>query len=218
MQINKTENSLKGMSDPEREWFQTMKQRRDEKERLAVTAAAKASGGKSLPKHQRQGAHEFSKRNVKKRKEDKRTPAQLAKARAMREIEKVSLVRAKLAKSRSRPGRLNAIEEDKAPERKQSQKKRSKFLSDLTDTSHRGAKKLRYEATKAKNTKKLEAKKKTSSVKITNKSGMNKFNKGKNFGGPRKTGGKPGGKPGGRPGGKPGGGKPGGGKPGGKRH
>lgn len=34
--------------------------------------------------------------------------------------------------------------------------------------------------------KKIEAKKKTSKVKLTNKSGLNKFNKGKNFSGPRK--------------------------------
>lgn len=207
MQINKTENALKGLSQPEREWFQSMKQRRDEKERLSVNATIAAGNSKQLPKHKRKGdAHEFSKRNIRKRKEEKRTPEQLAKARAMREIEKVSLVRAKLAKSQARPGRLNAIAEDKRPERQQaSNKKRSKFLSDLTDTSQRGAKRLRYEATKHKTTAKLAAKKKTSSVKITNKSGQNKFNKGKNFGGPRKTGGKAGGRPGGKPGGRPGG-------------
>lgn len=34
---------------------------------------------------------------------------------------------------------------------------------------------------------KVQAKKKTSLVKVTNKAGKNKFNKGKNFGGPRKT-------------------------------
>lgn len=32
---------------------------------------------------------------------------------------------------------------------------------------------------------KIAAKKKTSNVKLTNKAGKNKFNKGKNFGGPR---------------------------------
>lgn len=223
MQINKTENTLKGMTQPQREWFQSMKQRRDEKERLSVNEA-KASG-KIDPKDKRkQGAHEFNKKNMQKRKEDRRTPQQLAKARAMREIEKVSLVRAKLSKSHSRPGRLNSMVEDRKPEKTQGNKKRSKFLNDLTDTSQRGAKRLRlveciyiiffiefeyfilsnlilsmffsfrYEATKHKNTAKLQAKKKpnvpkkkTSAVKITNKSGKNKFNQGKNFGGPRKT-------------------------------
>lgn len=186
MQINKTENSLKGLTQPQREWFQSMKQRRDEKERLSVNADKAA--GKIDPKNKRkQGAHEFNKRNTQKRKEDRRTPEQLAKARAMREIEKVSLVRAKLSKSRSRPGRLNAMEEDRKPDKVQSNKKRSKFVNDLTDTSRRGVKRLRYDATKHKTTAKIAAKKKTSAVKITNKSGKNKFNKGKNFGGPRKT-------------------------------
>lgn len=189
MQINKTENALKGLSQPQRDWFQSMKQRRDEKERLSVDATIAAGNSKQLPKHKRKGdAHEFSKRNMKKRKEDKRTPAQLAKARAMREIEKVSLVRAKLAKSKTRPGRLAAMVEDKRPDKPlASNKKRSKFLTDLTDTSQRNAKRLRYPASKHNTTAKLQAKKKTSSVKLTNKSGQNKFNKGKNFGGPRKT-------------------------------
>lgn len=142
MQINKTENSLKGLTQPQREWFQSMKQRRDEKERLSVN---ENTGGKGDPKNKRKGgAHEFNKKNTKKKKEDRRTPAQLAKARAMREIEKVSLVRAKLSKSKSRPGRLTAMEEDKGPDRAPaSNKKRSKFLNDLTDTSQRGAKRLR---------------------------------------------------------------------------
>lgn len=212
MQINKTENTLKGMTQPQREWFQSMKQRRDEKERLSVNETIAAGNSKQLPKHKRKGdAHEFSKRNIKKRKEEKRTPEQLAKARAVREIEKVSLVRAKLAKSQSRPGRLNAMEEDKRPEKQQTNKKRSKFLTDLTDTSQRGAKRLRYQATKHKTTAKIQAKKHTSSVKITNKSGQNKFNKGKNFGGPRKNAGGPGGKSGGSGGGKGGAGGKGGG-------
>lgn len=46
---------------------------------------------------------------------------------------------------------------------------------------------FRHEATQFKKQKIL-AKKKTSSVKLTNKSGNNKFNKGKFFGGVRKSG------------------------------
>lgn len=48
----------------------------------------------------------------------------------------------------------------------------------------------RHEANSFKKTQKLNAKKKTSRVKITNKAGENKFNKGKNFSGPRQQGGK----------------------------
>lgn len=48
----------------------------------------------------------------------------------------------------------------------------------------------------------MDAKKKSGNVKLTNKAGENKFNKGKNFSGPRKQGGKQGAKQGGRQGGK----------------
>jgi len=193
MQINKTENSLKGLTAPQREWFQTMKQRKEEKERLSVnpdatTHKSKDKSSNKNTKKRASGDHEFNKKNTKKRREERKTPEQLAKARAMREIEKVSLVRAKLMKSKSRPGKLNAImEDDERPKSKMNNKRRSKFNLDLTDTSNRGSKRLRYEATKHKTMAKIQAKKKTSAVKITNKAGRNQFNKGKNFGGPRKS-------------------------------
>lgn len=43
----------------------------------------------------------------------------------------------------------------------------------------------RSEANRHKKMTKIAAKKKASSVKLTNKAGKNKFNKGKSFGGPR---------------------------------
>lgn len=149
MQINKTENSLKGLTAPQREWFQTMKQRKEEKERLSVnpketTEKAKDKSANNKAKKRGSGDHEFNKKNSKKRREEKMHPEQLAKLRAMREIEKVSLVRAKLMKSKSRPGKLNAVrEDDDISKSKASNKRRSKFNLDLTDTSNRGSKKLR---------------------------------------------------------------------------
>ncbi|XP_037048402.1 probable ATP-dependent RNA helicase DDX27 [Bradysia coprophila] len=196
MQINKTENSLKGLTQPQREWFQTMKQRKEEKERLSVNPTETTNKGKDKKdkstdgkaRKRSKGDHEFNKKNTKKRREENMHPDKLAKARVMREIEKVSLVRAKLMKSKSRPGKLNAIQEDdEASKSKMTNKRRSKFNLDLTDTSNRKSKTLRYEATRHKTMAKIQAKKKTSTVKITNKAGKNKFNKGKNFGGPRKT-------------------------------
>lgn len=150
MQINKTENSLKGLTAPQREWFQTMKQRKEEKERLSVNPNETTEKGKdktanNKAKKRGGGDHEFNKKNTKKRREERMSPEQLAKARAMREIEKVSLVRAKLMKSKSRPGKLNAHDEDdEKPKSKMTNKRRSKFNLDLTDTSNRGSKKLRY--------------------------------------------------------------------------
>lgn len=92
---------------------------------------------------------------------------------------------------------------------------RSNFEKDLTDVSQKGAQKFRYQATKAKNdfarnkakgrptggggggkgttpgrAGPTGSKTKTSSVKLTNKAGMNKFNKGKNFGAPKQRKGK----------------------------
>lgn len=47
---------------------------------------------------------------------------------------------------------------------------------------------FRYEANSMKNSQKLNAKKKTSKIKIVNKAGENRFNKGKSFGAPKKQG------------------------------
>lgn len=44
---------------------------------------------------------------------------------------------------------------------------------------------FRHQANSFKRIEKVNAKKKTSKVKITNKAGLNKFNKGKSFGGPK---------------------------------
>lgn len=154
MEINRAENSLRGLTTQQREWFQTMKQRKQEKERLSVNVNDKRSGGSGGggkaggQKRGGTGGHENNKKNSKIRKEERkaerRTPEQSAKARAMREIEKASLVRAKLMKSHRKPGRLNSMPEDKPiANRSIANKKRSKFTNDLTDTSQRGAKRLR---------------------------------------------------------------------------
>lgn len=149
MQINKTENSLKGLTAPQREWFQTMKQRKEEKERLSVKPNVVTDKNKNKTDNKKtnkraSGDHEFNKKNTKKRREERKTPEQLAKARAMKEIEKVSLVRAKLMKSKNRPAKLNAVMEDvEIRKSKTNAKRRSKFNVDLTDTSNRGSKRLR---------------------------------------------------------------------------
>ena len=141
MQLNQTENKLKGLSQPQREWFQTMKQRRDEKERLSVTEPKEKKKGGGGSQKKSGGKNKDSNKN---QRVERKTPSQLAKERAMRELEKVSLVRAKLAKSHSRAGKIRAIQEDSArPAKLAGNKKRSKFLSDLTDTSQKGARKLR---------------------------------------------------------------------------
>ncbi|XP_023165165.2 probable ATP-dependent RNA helicase DDX27 [Drosophila hydei] len=208
-QLSKTERRLLGQPNERRTWFQTKQQRENEKARLALTnddeakpAAAGTGKGKTAGKRKRPEyggdgedgppVKELDAKRKKKKKEEprKKTPEQLAKERAMKEIEKVSLVRAKMAKLRKRPGKLGAATEPNKyagaaggkPKRRGGQ---SAFTNDLTDVSRGGALRLRSEANRHKKMTKIAAKKKTSNVKITNKAGKNKFNKGKNFGGPR---------------------------------
>ncbi|KAH8355064.1 hypothetical protein KR093_004596 [Drosophila rubida] len=205
-QLSKTERKLLGQPNERRTWFQTKQQRENEKARLALTdgdeatkpaagGKGKAAGKRKRPEYGGDGedgppVKELeAKRKKKKEEPRKKTPEQLAKERAMKEVEKVSLVRAKMAKLRKRPGKLGAATENNKyagaggkPKRRGGQ---SAFTNDLTDVSRSGALRLRSEANRHKKMTKISAKKKTSNVKLINKAGKNKFNKGKNFGGPR---------------------------------
>lgn len=160
-QINTSENNLKGLNltKQERSWFQTMKQRKEEKERLSITTTddnkikkrnGSGIGGDSSgdrPNKKRKietDKKRNSKGNKKSKKDDRaKRPEQLAKERALKELEKVSLVRAKLAKLRNRQGRLGAVPEEKPENSWMPKKKSSKFSNDLTDVSQKGAKRLR---------------------------------------------------------------------------
>ncbi|BFG06037.1 probable ATP-dependent RNA helicase DDX27 [Drosophila madeirensis] len=213
-QLSKTERKLLGQTNGKRDWFQTRQQREDEKNRLALTPSdeGKAPGGRGgkgkgqgpnggkrkRPEYGGDGedgppVKELDAKRHKKKKEEprKKTPEQMAKERAMKEVEKVSLVRAKMSKLRKRPGKLGAATEPPKyganaaggkPKRRGPQ---SAFTNDLTDVSRGGALRLRSEANRHKKMTKIAAKKKVSNVKLTNKAGKNKFNKGKSFGGPR---------------------------------
>ncbi|KAH8402116.1 hypothetical protein KR009_009843 [Drosophila setifemur] len=209
-ELSKTERKLLGQTNVRRDWFQTKQQREDEKTRLSLNTGDedKPAGGKFNGKGGKAGVKrkrpEYggdgedgppvkeleAKRNKKKKEEPrKKTPEQLAKERAMKEIEKVSMVRAKMAKLRKRPGKLGASTEAHRGSAAGGKPKRrgphSAFTNDLTDVSRGGALRLRSEANRHKKMTKIAAKKKVSSVKLTNKAGKNKFNKGKSFGGPR---------------------------------
>lgn len=137
MQINQAQNNLKGLTQQQREWFQTMKQRKEEKERLSInTSETNSKDGKKK-------FTESNKKREKREKEQKKHPNQLAKERAIREIQQASLVRAKMSKFKNKLPRLNAVQEDQTPQKAVSKKRKSKFALDLTDTSRRGAKRLR---------------------------------------------------------------------------
>lgn len=158
-QLTKAERKLKGIKNDGREWFQTKKQREEEKERLSINSKETLKGGKVENNNKRktfgsnndsnESDEEPTKKKKKKQKEEKpKSPEQLAKERAMKELEKVSLVQAKLAKIKKRPGRLNAVNDN--INSKQiigggigGKKKKSKFATDLTDVGRNNAKRLR---------------------------------------------------------------------------
>lgn len=216
-QLSKTERKLLGNKNEHRDWFQTKKQREDEKQRLSLTTPEDGKSKKPDDKNKKRKRPEYGgdgedgppvkELNAKKKKKEEvkrvKTPEQLAKERAMKEIEKVSLVRAKISKLRKRPGKLSAVTDIAANKGGSLNKPRrggnSAFTNDLTDVSRSGALRLRSEANRhqkmskiakkkgVNSSKPIGPKKKTSNVKLANKAGKNKFNKGKNFGGPRFT-------------------------------
>lgn len=166
-QLSKTERKLQGTQSAQRSWFQTRKQREDEKARLAITSPEenqkadtnekKGAGKRKRSEYGGEGEDgpPIKELNAKKKKEEpkKKSPEQLAKERVIKEIEKASLVRAKMSKLKKRPGKLSTVADEKArrhvsdynklkPTKRRGQ---SAFTNDLTDVSRSGALRLRYE-------------------------------------------------------------------------
>ncbi|XP_063705859.1 probable ATP-dependent RNA helicase DDX27 [Culicoides brevitarsis] len=197
-----------------RQWFQSHKERMLEKERLSLKTDEDEdqTNGKPKKKNDKKPASKKRKRDddgsdlednffkkrkqqgapMKKSKPSKtnsdagKTPKELAKERAQKELEMASLTRAKLMKCKHKVRRLKAVV-DEIPNENSSKKKnfkrKSKFAMDLADTSQKNVKKLRYDANKQK---KIDEKvTKLSKVKLQNKAGLNKKNKGKHFGAPK---------------------------------
>lgn len=146
-QIAKQELSLRGMGDRERTWFQTMKQRKTQKERLdnsfkAAEAAKNAPGKRSATEDLSKLSE--SKRKKKEEAEKKKTPSQLAKQKIRDHQEKISFLRAKASKIAHKTQRIRQVDIDNGQKPAANKNKRaSKFSVDLTNTSRRNAKKLR---------------------------------------------------------------------------
>ncbi|XP_062565078.1 probable ATP-dependent RNA helicase DDX27 [Armigeres subalbatus] len=203
-QLNRTEQKLKGVvSAPSREWFQTHHERKEEKERLSVKKSDDSEKRNKNKKRKRgddsedefdpiKYQQEKKQKLAKKKTEVNKTPNQLAKERALQELTKVSLVQAKLAKIKNRPTRVTATADNERSGKntsntgRKNKKQLSRFEKDLTDTSKKGVKKLRYDASKKQKMDKFDKKKvtnmKMSADKFRNKKGLNRSNKGKSFG------------------------------------
>lgn len=153
-QIAKSEISLRGMEERERNWFQSMKKRKEETDRLTnsfrVTEKARKTEGLATNDKKRKGDADISKLSESKRKKKEaalktKTPSQVSKERYIKQRENSSFIRAKALKSQNKPRRLNALDDNDTPQKQSfKNKKTSKFSQDLTDTSRRNAKRLRY--------------------------------------------------------------------------
>lgn len=201
-QLNKTEKKLssnKMEKKQSRQWFQTHRERMEEKERLSIRPKDPNASKVTKKKQKRKcGSDDDSdledyifhkKQEVEKKKkpvQEKSARAQ-ARERAMKDLEAASLTRAKMSKSTNKLKKLRTVEEVSSVRKDHSlsmkaKKSGSKFSFDM-DTSKKGVKKLRYDATKSKKMAKRPGK--TSNEKVRNRAGHNKFNKGKFFGAPK---------------------------------
>ncbi|CAK1543490.1 unnamed protein product [Leptosia nina] len=184
--MKKKEDGPQVESKRSREWFQTSKEKRQEKERL------------TLARHQGKDAQKGKKRRrdddsdddapKKKKKQTKHAPKDSAEERVRREMEKVALLQSRLAKGKKKQRRIRAVEEDddRPTQRKNTgmkpKKKLTNFTNDLTDTSKSSTKRLRYDANRVQKGKPLQRpmqKGKGKPNKGNNKS------KGKTFGKPK---------------------------------
>lgn len=169
-QLNVTEKRLldKNATKEQRQWFQTHRQRMEEKERLSIRPKdpEKEAKKKQNKQKRRRGSDNesdledyiFKNRGEKKKKERKPLPVKSARAqareRALKDLEAASLTRAKISKSIVKPKKLRAVD-DSQPRKEFAKPRRangSKFAFDM-DTSKKGVKKLRYDANKSKRVK-----------------------------------------------------------------
>ncbi|XP_043799505.1 probable ATP-dependent RNA helicase DDX27 [Apis laboriosa] len=149
-QANRAEKLLKNESNKsiQRTWFQTQKERKEEKERLSLTE--KQSNKKEKKKLNKEPSNIVEEKK-KKAKEPKKETAE---DRAKKELEKIAAYQARLAKKQNKLNKIRTIVDDDkfTPNKKVLQKRpRSSFVADLTNTSKKAVKKMRYEANVKKN-------------------------------------------------------------------
>lgn len=219
-QLSKTERKLKGTKldgeKQKREWFQTHRQRMEEKERLSINPKDPEAKAKKKQKKRKRGEDDesdledyiFKKRNIEDKLKKEKKPLEKsaraqARERAIKDLEKASLTRAKMSKSQNKLQKLRTVEDVSSFKNDKPiykpRKSGSKFDFDM-DTSKKGVKKLRYDATKQQKGKGIgqkgkgmsqkskgmnKGKPRTSQEKIKNRAGLNKQNKGKVFGRPK---------------------------------
>ncbi|XP_046385363.1 probable ATP-dependent RNA helicase DDX27 [Ischnura elegans] len=148
-----------------RTWFQTQKERKEEKAKLSLTVNNTEKKKKGKRKGDMGGSDdddsdEKQKRGVRGGKKNKAKAEKRAKGggkdpseiNALKELEKVAALQVRLAKRMNKPSRMRAVADygnnSKETKSKFSGKRKSSFAEDLTDVSRKNVKRIRYEANK----------------------------------------------------------------------
>ncbi|OAD54146.1 putative ATP-dependent RNA helicase DDX27 [Eufriesea mexicana] len=144
-QANRAEKLLKNETNKgiQRTWFQTQKERKEEKEKLSLTEK-QLNTNKGEKRRNKETSNIVEEKKKKSKEPKKETPED----RAKRELEKIAAYQARLAKRKNKQKKIKTIMEDnKSVSNKRASLKRPKssFAADLTDTSKRAVKKMRYE-------------------------------------------------------------------------
>ncbi|XP_046973500.1 probable ATP-dependent RNA helicase DDX27 [Vanessa cardui] len=173
-QTAKLEGSIKKEETPvgpkfetqrQHDWFQTPKQKREEKERLALTLHPGKAGQLQKGKGKKRKNDDDSDEDINKKRKKKVTkhaPKDTAEERVRREMEKVALLQSRMVKRKKKLRRIRTMEDDDdrpAPSKNKQSKKRKKqtnFASEFTDTSKASTKRLRYDANRVQKGKPLQ--------------------------------------------------------------
>ncbi|XP_066591378.1 probable ATP-dependent RNA helicase DDX27 [Prorops nasuta] len=140
-QANRTEKLLKEADEKnERSWFQTGKERKQEKERLLLTQK------KAKNKDKKDKENPNVVKNKKKKVESQKETAE---DRANKELEKIAAFQARLAKKSNKPQKIRTVADNNeliSQTKGPNKRSRSSFANDLTDVSKKGVKRMRYDA------------------------------------------------------------------------
>lgn len=145
-QANRAERMLHG-DVQDRPWFQSTKQRKEEKERLALKPKQQQQQQQKGKQGKKPAVTTDGKVDKNKKKQKGKETAE---DRARAEVDKVALVQARLAKRKSKPKRIRTCPEEinNTSSNRAVKRKRSNFTDDLWDVSRKGVKKARHEANK----------------------------------------------------------------------
>ncbi|XP_058796893.1 probable ATP-dependent RNA helicase DDX27 [Phymastichus coffea] len=146
-QAKRAENILKESDKKgERSWFQSKNERQQEKEKLNLTEKQNKNAKDKNMKN-----HKSLKMVDEKAKKSKKIAQKLdpAEERTMKELNKVAAYQARLAKKNNKQKKIRTMIDDSERNhdpKKARKRKASSFANDLTDTSRKNVKKIRYEA------------------------------------------------------------------------